>query len=471
MNESVDVIIIGSGTAGLAALREVRKRTERLVLINDGPYGTTCARVGCMPSKVLVEAANAYHRRQSFEAFGIRGGDRLSVDVPAVLRRVRSLRDGFVAGTLEATDDIGERNIPGRARLVGPDRVEVAGRIISARRIVIATGSRPIVPSAWTSLGDRVLTTDTLFEQSDLPRRIAVIGMGAIGVEMAQALSRLGLEVTGFDLATRLAGLSDNAVNDALIDLLRKEFPIHLGAPAALSALPEALEVRSGNRAVVVDRVLAALGRRPNVDGMGLESLGVSLDERGMPPVDTTTMQVGDLPVFLAGDANEHAAVLHEAADEGHIAGINATADEVVCFKRRTPLGIVFCDPGAAFVGRRSAELDDATTVVGEVNFERQGRARAAQRNRGVMRIYAESPGGRLLGAEMCAPAAEHMAHLLALAIEREVTVADLLRMPFYHPVLEEGMRTALRNLARQLPPSGESDLASCEAFRIEALD
>jgi dihydrolipoamide dehydrogenase len=471
MNESVDVIIIGSGTAGLAALREVRKRTERFVLINDGPYGTTCARVGCMPSKVLVEAANAYHRRHAFEAFGIRGGDRLSVDVPAVLRRVRSLRDGFVEGTLAATDDIGERNIPGRARLVGPDRVEVGGRIISARRIVIATGSRPIVPGAWTSLGDRVLTTDTLFEQGDLPRRIGVIGLGAIGVEMAQALSRLGVEVTGFDAITRVAGLSDDAVNDVLLDLLRTEFPIHMGAAVELSARGDGVEIRGGTAAVVVDSVLAALGRRPNVDRLGLESLGVSLDERGMPPVDTTTMQIGDLPVFLAGDANGHAAVLHEAADEGHMAGINAVADEVRCFQRRTPLGIVFCDPGAAFVGRRFAEVDGATTVVGEVSFERQGRARAAQRNKGVMRLYAAAPSGRLLGAEMCVPAAEHMVHMLALAIERELTVADLLRLPFYHPVLEEGMRTALRDLARQLPPGGESDLASCEPFQVEALD
>jgi len=471
MDESFDVIIIGAGTAGLAALREVRKRTERFVLVNDGPYGTTCARVGCMPSKLLVEAANAFYRRHAFETFGIRGSDGLSLDIPAVLRRVRSLRDGFVAGALKATDDLGERNIPGRARFLGPDTIEVGGRKLSAKRIVIATGSRPIVPGPWESLGERIMTTDTLFEQDDLPRRIGVIGMGAIGVEMAQALSRLGVEVTGFDAITRVAGLSDDTVNDALLELLREEFPIHMGAAAAVSAKADGVEIRSGETTVVVDRVLTALGRRPNLDGLGLDSFGVELDERGMPPLDTTTMQIGDLPVFLAGDANGHAAVLHEAADEGRIAGLNAVTEESRCFQRRTPLGIVFGDPGAAFVGRRFAELEAGEAVVGEVRFERQGRARAALRNKGVMRIYAASPSGRLLGAEMCAPSSEHMAHLLALAVDRQLTVADLLRMPFYHPVLEEGMRTALRDLARQLPRLSDSDLAACDAFEVEALD
>ncbi|HRP98146.1 MAG TPA: dihydrolipoyl dehydrogenase, partial [Rhodocyclaceae bacterium] len=115
--------------------------------------------------------------------------------------------------------------------------------------------------------------------------------------------------------------------------------------------------------------------------------------------------------------------------------------------------------------------LDSDDTLIGEVDFARQGRARAAQRNEGLMRIYAQRGTGALLGAEMCAPAGEHMAHLLALAIERGLTVHDLLRMPFYHPVLEEGLRTALRELAAQLPPAGDSDLAACPAFQADALD
>lgn len=472
MSEMLDVAIIGAGTAGLSALREVKKRTQRFVIINDGPWGTTCARVGCMPSKVLIEAANAFHRRASFGEFGITGADRLAVDIVAVLRRVRRLRDDFVRGTLKATEGLGERAISGRARLLGPDRLEVNGRELRARRIVIATGSAPVVPAPWSrDLGERLLTTDTLFEQEALPARMAVVGMGPIGVEIAQALSRLGVDVVAFDGAQTVAGLTDPNVHVVAVDLLRREFPLHLGDNAELTAAGSGVRVRAGNVDITVDRVVAALGRRPNIDDLGLKTLGVKLDEHGMPPVDPTTMQVADLPVFLAGDADGHAPLMHEAADEGHIAGINATRPAAVCFVRRTPLAIVFADPNVAMVGERFADLKPGKAFIGEVRFERQGRARAGQYNTGILRVYAERESGRLLGAEMCAPAGEHMAHLLALAIQRSLNVQDLLRLPFYHPVLEEGLRTALRALASQLPAGGESDLAACGAFDVEALD
>ena len=466
-----DVIILGAGSAGLAALREVRKQTERFLLINDGPYGTTCARVGCMPSKVLIEATNAYHRRHDFEAFGIRGAEALSVDVPAVLERVRALRDRFVSGTLEATKELGERSIVGRARLISADTVRVGERDLRARRIIIATGSRPVVPDAWRPFGDRVLTTDSLFEQPDLPRRMAVIGLGAIGIEMAQALARLGVEVVAFGSNRHLAGLSDEAVDARLRERLQQEFAIHTGSSAELSTHADGIEVRNGKVRIVVDKVLAALGRRPNIDGLGLETLGVKLDKRGLPAVDPSTSRIGQLPVYLAGDASGHLALLHEAADEGHIAGLNALAETDSHFCRRTPLAIVFCDPNVAVVGTRHAALDPERTLTGSVDFTNQGRARAGQRNHGVLHVYADRSDGRLLGAEMCAPHGEHLAHLLALAIEQSLTVHQLLRMPFYHPVLEEGLRTALRALAAQLPPCGRSDLAACDGYRTEALD
>jgi dihydrolipoamide dehydrogenase len=186
MGRRCKVAIVGVGTAGLSALAVVRGQTEDFVIINDGPYGTTCARVGCMPSKALIEVAKGFHHRNAFANMGITGAEHLGVDVPAVLRRVRRLRDGFVQGVLRLTDGLGSRNIAGRARLLGPSAVEVNGERIEAERIIIASGSRPIVPKEWTALGDRLLTTDDLFEQADLPRRLAVIGLGAIGAEMAK---------------------------------------------------------------------------------------------------------------------------------------------------------------------------------------------------------------------------------------------------------------------------------------------
>jgi len=477
-SERVDVIIIGAGTAGLSALRQVRRQTESFVVINEGSWGTTCARVGCMPSKAIIEAANAFHRRHAFPAFGIEGSEDLRVNVPEVMARVRKLRDGFTRGPESTPRELGDRAIHGRARLVAPDEVEVEGRRIRARSIILAPGSRPVVPPAWRGFAPRLLTTDTLFEQGDLPRRMAVVGLGAIGVEMAQALARLGVEVEGFEALDTLAGLTDPAVVAALEDALRQEFPVHTGSPAELSEADGRIAVSGGGGTFVADAVLAALGRTSNADTLGLADLdlaahGVQMNDKGLPRVDETTLQVGDLPLFLAGDANARLALLHEAADDGFIAGRNALADTPARFCRRTPLVIAFTSPGVARVGTRFADLDPGSAVVGSFDFSRQARARMAERARGLLRIYAERGSGRLLGAEMCIPDAEHMAHLLALAMQQELTVHDLLGMPFYHPVLEEGLRSALRDLARQVETRapGDSDLADCPALGMPALD
>ena len=474
MDTPLDAIIIGAGSAGLAALREVRKQTENFLIINDGPFGTTCARVGCMPSKVLIEAANAYHRRNTFETFGITGSSALAVDIPAVLTRVRSLRDDFVAGPVGITDALGVRSISGRAQLLSSTQVQVKGEIYSTKSIILAPGSRPLLPPAMEALGPRVLTTDTLFEQTTLGPRMAVIGMGPIGIEMAQALARLGIEVHGYALEGLLGGLSDPDVNAELHQVLEREITLHIGAEATLHAVDGGIEVRSGAHRTIVDQVLVAIGRRPNLQGLGLDTLGVALDKRGMPPVNPRSTQVGDLPIYLAGDAHNHRPLLHEAADEGHIAGLNAMASEPQCFERRTPLAIVFCDPNAAVVGQGFSALQkqsDRPFVTGSVDFARQGRARAAQRNEGRLSVYADAATGRLLGAELCAPAGEHLAHLLALAMSQKLSVDQVLGMPFYHPVLEEGLRSALRDASRQLPDVGRSDLAHCGAIGAPALD
>ncbi len=471
MSHRVDIAIVGAGTAGLAALREVRKRTEDFVIVNAPPYGTTCARVGCMPSKSLIAVANAFHSRKGFAAFGIRGEASLSADIPAVLERVRALRDEFVAGVLKSTEDLGARNIAGHARLEGPNRLRVNGQLIEARQIVLAPGSSPVVPPPWRAFGDKVLTTDTLFEQKTLPDRIAVIGLGAIGVELAQALARLGLQVHGFDGKQQMAGVTDPLVAQALQLVLGTEFSCQLGVEVKLVDAEGGIEVCWGEHRIVVDQVLAAVGRKPNVKDLGLETLGVPLDDDGLPEVDRNTMRIGDTPVFLAGDANDMDQILHEGADEGHIAGINAASDEPFRIARRTPMRIVFCDPNVATVGQAAKDLNVKDCLAATVDFGSQGRARTMQRNQGVLRVFAERSGGRLLGAEMAVPAGEHLAHLLALAISRDLTVHDLLRMPFYHPTLEEGLRSALRQIARELPPCGISDLAGCGAIGAEALE
>ena len=472
MSRKVDTVIVGAGTAGLSALREVRRYTDDFVLVNDGHWGTTCAAVGCMPSKALIEAANAFHRRHDFDEFGIRGAEAVRADIPAALARVRKMRDGFVKGPEAVPEQLGARAISGRARLLGPGRLEVGGVEIEARAIILAPGSRPVVPAPWRDFGARILTTDSLFEQTDLPRRIAVIGMGAIGVEIAQALARLGLDVAGFDAVEGLAGIDDSAVLATFRPLIEAEIALYLGASAKLEDAGGAIRVTGAGGSFNADAVLAAVGRRPNIDDLGLETLGVPLDEKGMPEIASGTLRIGDLPVFLIGDANGYRPLLHEAADEGHIAGRMAAPDTTgtgLC--RRTPLSIVFSSPQVARVGPPLSELDETNITSGSADFSKQARARMAQTASGVLRIHAERETGRLLAAEMCVPAAEHLAHLLSLAVEARMTVADMLAMPFYHPVLEEGLRSALRDVAKGVASAGGSDLSDCKAIGHETLD
>lgn len=466
-----DVVIIGAGTAGLAAAREVSKQTEDFLLVDPGPLGTTCARVGCMPSKLLIEAAKAYHRRLSFAEFGIQHADKLAVDMPAVMQRVQKLRDFFVDSTLEATKRFSQQLLKQNAHLLGPNRVEAGGEIIDCKKIIIATGSRPVVPDSWQAFHEHILTSDNLFDQNGFARRIAVIGLGAIGLEIAQALSRLGVEIRGFGSDKMLAGLSDKQVNNALHESLNKEFKLKLGEDAELEQSPNGVKVKAADFSDEFEQIIVAIGRKPNIDNIGLENLDIELDEQGLPHVDPHTLQLEDQPVFIAGDVRADTMLLHEAADDGRIAGHNAMAESVSSYCRRIPLSVVFCEPEVAVVGQPAADLNKQDYVTGAVDFSKQGRARAAQSNSGYLKVYADRQTGRLLGAEMAAPDAGHLAHLLALAIQQKMTVTEILAMPIYHPVVEEGLRTALRDLQSKISSEGDFDLSRCEAMNAEALD
>jgi dihydrolipoamide dehydrogenase len=191
---------------------------------------------------------------------------------------------------------------------------------------------------------------------------------------------------------------------------------------------------------------LMATGRRPNLDALGLDHAGVSLDADGVPVVDRETMQCGSTSVFMAGDASDGTPVLHEAVDEGNIAGDNAGRQpDLARGFRRSRLQIAFSDPQLVVVGSGFEALSkERELVVGEVSFEDQGRSCIMGRNRGLGHVYADPRSGRFLGAEIAGPSAEHLGHLLAWAHQQELTIDAMLAMPFYHPVVEEGLRTAL---------------------------
>lgn len=454
----VDVAVVGAGTAGLNARKAVESEGRSWVLIESGPYGTTCARVGCMPSKLLIAAADAAHQAHGAARFGVQVGS-VTVDGAAVMARVRSERDRFAGFVVESTEKLpADKRILGRARFVGPTTLEVDDHTrVRARSVVLATGSSPWVPPPYDGLTERVIVNDDVFDWQELPRSIAVVGTGIIGLELGQALHRLGVDVTFLTPFDDLGPFSDPAIKEVVAQRLPRELDLQLGisdvvADNVAGGVRISWTTNTGeSKQGTFDYVLAAAGRRPTLPD--LSRAGVALDERGRPTAwDPSTTQLGESPIFVAGDASGHRPLLHEASDEGRIAGTNAARfPDVIAQTRRESIAIAFTDPQMAMVGQRYADLDESTRVVGEVSFDDQGRSRVMGINSGLLRLYADARTRRLVGAEMFGPRAEHLAHLLAWAIQGGQSVERLLEMPFYHPVVEEGLRTGLRDLARNL--------------------
>lgn len=456
----VEVAIIGAGTAGMSAYRRVREYTDSVVIIESSHYGTTCARVGCMPSKLLIAAAEANHQAHNAARFGVDVGS-VTVDGKRVMQRVKSERDRFVGFVEETVNDWPAADkVWGEARFCGPNELQVGEALcIKAERIVIAVGSRPNIPAPWYELGDRLLINDDVFAWDDLPSSVGVVGTGVIGLELSQALSRLGVRTQLFGVGNRIGPLSDPLVNAQALTIFGEEMALSSDAAVeAVARTDDGVEVsyneKGEKRTAKFEYLIAATGRRSNFDRLDLKAAGLAVNEQGLPAFDDSTGQIENSSVFIAGDVSNAHPLLHEAADDGRIAGDNAgTYPQIHARPRRAPISVVFTDPQIALVGARYAQLEHSDTAfaVGQVDFSGQGRSRVIGKNKGLLRVYGEHGSGLFLGAEMIGPAAEHLAHLLSWSVQHRLSVQQMLDSPFYHPVIEEGLRTAMRQLNSEL--------------------
>ena len=265
----VNVAIIGAGTAGLGAYRGAKKYTDNLVLIEGGPYGTTCARVGCMPSKLLIASAEAATAVREASALGVHA-DNVSIDATQVMDRVKSERDRFVGFVVDAVEGIpAQERVRGYARFLDDHTLAVDEHtIISAESVVIATGSTPVVPPSLQGLDDRVIVNDDVFAWDTLPGSVAVFGPGVIGLELGQALHRLGVEVYVFGRSGNVGPLSDPELVSYSTRTFAEEFYLNPNAQVTkVPAVHEGVEVTftcldGGVRTKRFDYVLSATGRR-----------------------------------------------------------------------------------------------------------------------------------------------------------------------------------------------------------------
>lgn len=474
MHRKVDIAIIGAGTAGISAFKEASKYTNNIVLIDKGPLGSTCARVGCMPSKLLIHVANQFYDRRYLNQLGIHCKEPLYIKLPEALSYVRKMRDHFTSGVIDFIQSLEDQFICADAKFLDLNTLKVGKQQIYANKIIIATGSSNYIPETWSVDHSALLTSDNIFEQKDFASNIAVVGGGIIGLELAQALSRLDVNIELYHSHEFIGGLTDPKVNQLALEILKEEFLIHTNEKVTVSQeQANNIHIQSSSNSHLVESALIAIGRKPNLQNLGLENIGIKLNDSGIPEYDNTTMQIKGMPIYIVGDVNKSRPLLHEAADEGRIAGFNAANSEKSnqCFVRRTPISILFTQPNIVMVGQSFSELRHKEYVIGEVNYKTQGRAKIENKNKGILRVYGDKKTGALLGAECIAPSAEHFAHLLAWAIQQNMTVFDMLQMPFYHPVIEEGVRSALRDMASKVEVQAKPfELAMCSSEAINNL-
>jgi len=449
----VDVAVVGAGTAGLYAVNRARRKSEKVVIFDGGTLGTTCARVGCMPSKMLIHSSdNLAGAREPDVA-----GENIRLDGPEMMRSLRERRDRLAGGVVRNNEALFKKHlIRDYASFRKPMVLEAGGEAYRCRAIVIACGTEPVLPPGWRKEPGRVVTTDEFFELPDIPENILVVGAGFIGAEIGQALARMGKRVTMVEMLQTAAGISDPEVAETFLTALGKDVDLRLGTKALLEGVDGggvrvALEDGEGNKTpAAYDLAIVASGRKPGFVRLRLDRAGLALDGRGFPEFDPSTLRCRDRDVFLAGDCSGLRPFLHEAAVQGKLAGRNAAEPgRLRTIPELVPLAITFTRPNVCSVGRRFADLPEGTPI-GTGDFASSGRGVTDRASAGLIRIYGNPESGRIVGSEMAAPAGEHLAHLLAALIQAGMTAGDALDLPFYHPTYEESLENALADLKNQ---------------------
>lgn len=442
-----DVIVIGGGTAGLGAYRKAKSLGKKALIVESYDFVTTCANVGCMPSKLLIAAAENMEEIKKSSLFGIEVTD-VKVNQEVLWNRIRSERDRFVGFVKRGADNIEEKDkVIGYAKFTGKNEIEVNGKKLTAETFVIATGSRPLYLDIFKEIQEEVLTNENIFELNKIPESIAVFGAGVIGLELGFALKNLGAKVQLFSRGKNLLKLNKD-INDYLVKHIESEMDFEYEtAVNKIERENGGYRLYWGNKNQWFEKILVAIGRKANIDSIGIENW-IQGDILSM--FNRKTMQIGNYPIFLAGDVNNDVTILHEAAKEGVIAGENAANyPKIKEYKRNVPLAVVFFSPQIMQIGQTTNLPEDV--IKGTVSFEDQGRSRVMLKNKGILNVYFDKKTHLLMGAEMIGPSAEHVAHMLVWLIEKQTTLEEILEFPFYHPVIEEGVRTAIRDAATKI--------------------
>ncbi|MDX6769428.1 MAG: mercuric reductase [Elusimicrobiota bacterium] len=447
--ERYDLVVLGAGTAGLVAAAGAAGVGASVALVERGLMGGDCLNVGCVPSKALLAAARAVADARRLGEFGARA-DGVAADFPAVMERLRRLRAGLAPHDGAARfASLGVSVFLGEARFTGPDAVAVAGKTLRFKKAVIATGARAAVP-VLPGLGEAgYLTNETVFALTELPPRLAVLGGGPIGCELAQAFARLGSSVTLVSSTARLlpkdppeaGALVEAALRRDGVEVLLRARPAAVSGAGADTVVTVA--ANGVSRAVRCDRILVAVGRRPNVEGLGLEAAGVDFDpERGVVVDDF--LRTTNPRVYASGDACLEWKFTHAADAASRLVVQNAL---FLGRKRASSLIVPWCtftDPEVARVGLtpEAAARSGLPHRVFDLPMTGVDRAVLDGDTEGFLQVVA-GKGGRVLGATMVSRHAGESIGQLTMAVRKGLTMADLSATIQPYPVQADAIRRA----------------------------
>jgi mercuric reductase len=458
-SDSYDLIVVGAGSAGFSASITAAEAGKRVALIGDGTIGGTCVNVGCVPSKAMIRAAEAVHGGASAARFPGVSPCAHAVDWPAVVKGtanlVAEMRQKKYIDLLPAYDNVTYIE-EGPARLV-EGGVAVGGQVISAARVLIATGSRPHLPGIKGI--DTVDTLDStgLLTLPDRPDSIMVLGGGYIGCELAQMASRLGVKVTLVTRSRLLPG-AEPEVAEALAQALKAEgIAVETGltyVSLAKGADGVTLNVERDGKieSLTADRLVVTTGRIANSENLGLEDLGIETDARGSIKVgpDMATTRAG---VWAAGDVTDRDQFVYMAAYGAKVAINNALGLAPMRYDNAAMPWVVFTDPQVAGVGLSEAEAKaarhDVKTSV--ITLDNVPRAAAARDTRGVIKLVADAKTDRLLGGQIAAPEGADTIQTLALALKFGMTARALGETIFPYLTTVEGLKLAAQTFDKDV--------------------
>jgi dihydrolipoamide dehydrogenase len=451
MQREYDLVVIGAGPGGyVAAIRAAQLGMTVACIEREPVLGGTCLRVGCIPSKVLLESSERYHAaRHDLARHGIKVSS-VELDLPTMLKRKETVVQALTKGIEGLFKKNKITRFVGHGRLAGPGKVVVEGkdgaRELAAKHVLIATGSRPASLPGVELDGDRIGTSTEALAYPEVPARLIVIGAGYIGLELGSVWSRLGAEVAFLEFLPRiLPGMDSEIASEAQKVFAKQGIEFRLGARVKAARVQDqhcVVEI-DGAEPLTCDRVLLAVGRVPHTEGLGLETLGLTPDAKGRIPVDDTFATAAP-GVFAIGDVIRGPMLAHKAEEEG-IACVERLATGYGHIDYATIPGVVYTHPEIASVGRTEDQLQEAKVGYrkGVFPFLASGRARSLGQTEGRVKVLADAQTDRILGVHILGPQAGELIGEAAAAMAFGASSEDLARVCHAHPTLSEAMKEA----------------------------